>query len=123
MTDYLVEGGKRVVEQFFRRRVRLRCDGESTTLALGGKLRVKTNGPTPCQDASDGTYSFELLPFGELVLFSIPLPHTRRTKQNRTKNKGDSGWTRVTGVDDWTKTAHTSLKMVERLHELSAYFL
>ena len=30
--------------------------------------------------------------------------------QNRTerKNKGDSGWTRDTGVDDWTKTAHVT---------------
>ena len=30
---YLVEGGRRFVEQIFRRRVRLRCDGEPTTLA------------------------------------------------------------------------------------------
>ena len=33
--------------------------------------------------------------------------------------------TQVSGVDDWTKMMHTklSLKMVERLHELSADFL
>ena len=31
--DYLFEGGRRFDEQFFRRRVRLRCDGEPTTLA------------------------------------------------------------------------------------------
>ena len=39
VTDYLVEGGKRFFEQFFRRRVRLRCDGEPTTLACGAKLK------------------------------------------------------------------------------------
>ena len=40
VTDYLlVEGGKRFVEQFFRRRVRLRCDEEPTTLAYGAKLK------------------------------------------------------------------------------------
>ena len=33
VTDYLIECGRRFVEQFFRRRVRLRCDGEPTTLA------------------------------------------------------------------------------------------
>ena len=34
----------------------------------------------------------ELLPFGDLVLFPIPLPHTPRTNQNRTIYRGDSGW-------------------------------
>ena len=33
VTEFQVEGGKRFVEQFFCRRVRLRCDGEPTTLA------------------------------------------------------------------------------------------
>ena len=50
---------------------------------LDARLRVKTNGATPYQDAYDSTYSSELLPFGELVWFRIPLPHTRRTNQNR----------------------------------------
>ena len=33
--------------------------------------------------------------------------------------------TRVSGMDDWTKTMHTSSlpRVVEKLHELSAYFL
>ena len=53
---------------------------------------MKINGATPYQDAYDSTYSSELLPFGELVLFRIPLPHTRRTNQNRTIYRGDSGW-------------------------------
>ena len=162
VTDYLIEGGRHFVEQFFRRRVRLRCNGEPTTLAHGARLkellpesvvlertsrhdsqanpaerpirtleeqvkllqldfekrtgtellvnaclwprlirhagwldarfRVKTNGATPCQDAYDSTYPSELLPFGELVLFRIPLPHTRPTNQNRTIYPGDSGW-------------------------------
>ena len=39
VTDYLIEGGRRFVEQFFRRRVRLRCDGEPTTLAYGARLK------------------------------------------------------------------------------------
>ena len=39
VTDYLIEGGKRLIEQFFRRRVRLRCDGEPTTLAYGARLK------------------------------------------------------------------------------------
>ena len=39
VTDYLVKGGKRFFEQFFRRRVRLRCDGEPTTLAYGARLK------------------------------------------------------------------------------------
>ena len=38
VTDYLIEGGRRFIEQFFRRRVRLRCDGEPTTLAYGARL-------------------------------------------------------------------------------------
>ena len=46
----------------------------------------------PYQDAYDSTYSSELLPFGELVLFRIPLSHSRRTNQNRTIFRGDSGW-------------------------------
>ena len=57
---------------------------------LDARFRVKTNGATPYQDAYDSTY--ELVPFGELVLFRIPLPHTRRTNQNRTIYRGDSGW-------------------------------
>ena len=162
VTDYLIEGGRRFIEQFFRRRVRLSCDGEPTALAYGARLkellpesvvwertprhdcqanpaerairtlkeqvkvvrldfekragtellansclwpwlirhagwldarfRVKTNGATPYQDAYDSTYSSELLSFGELVLFRIPLPHTRRTNQNRTIYRSDSGW-------------------------------
>ena len=59
---------------------------------LDAQSRVKTNGATPHQDAHDSTYSFELLPFGELVLFLIPLPHTRRAKQSRTTYRGDTGW-------------------------------
>ena len=39
VTDNLIEGGRRFFEQFFRRRVRLRCDGEPTTLAYGAKLK------------------------------------------------------------------------------------
>ena len=39
VTDYLIEGGRRFIEQFFRRRVRLRCDGEPTTLAYGARSR------------------------------------------------------------------------------------
>ena len=39
VTDYLIEGGRRFVEHFFRRRVRLRCDGEPTTLAYGAWLK------------------------------------------------------------------------------------
>ena len=35
VTDYLLEGGKHFIEQFFRRRVRLRCGGEPTTLVFG----------------------------------------------------------------------------------------
>ena len=38
VTDYLVESGKRSVEQYFRRRVRSRCDGEPTTSASGASL-------------------------------------------------------------------------------------
>ena len=34
VTEYVTEGGRRFVEQFFRRRVRLRCDGEPTTFGL-----------------------------------------------------------------------------------------
>ena len=160
VTEYLVESGKRFVEQFFRRRVRLRCDGEPTTLAHGARLkelltesvmlertprqdsqtnpaerairtleeqvkvmrldfekrtvaellanscvavadtslrlagytifRVKPYVATPYQDAHNSKYSSELLPFGELVLFRTPLPHTRRTNQNRTIYRGGS---------------------------------
>ena len=39
VTDYLVEGVRRFVEQFFRRRVRLRCDGERATVPLARKLK------------------------------------------------------------------------------------
>ena len=53
---------------------------------------MKSNGATPYQDAYDSTSSSELLPFGEFVLFRIPLPHTRRTNQNTTIYRGDSGW-------------------------------
>ena len=38
VTDYLVEG-RRFIEQVFRRRVRLRCDGEPATVALAGTLK------------------------------------------------------------------------------------
>ena len=144
---------KRFAEQFFRRGVRLRCDGEPTTLAHGARLkellpesvlertprhdslanpaerafrtleeqvkvmrldfdkrtgtellansslwpwlirhagwvdarfRARTNGATPYQDAYDSTHFSELLPFGDVVLFRIPLPHTPRTNLNRT---------------------------------------
>ena len=39
VTDCLVEGGRRFVEQFFRRRVRLRCDGEPATFAHGARVK------------------------------------------------------------------------------------
>ena len=39
VTDHLIEGGRRFVEQFFRRRVRLRCDREPTTVANGARLK------------------------------------------------------------------------------------
>ena len=40
VTDCLtIESGRRFVEQFFRRRVRLSCDGEPTTLACGARLK------------------------------------------------------------------------------------
>ena len=39
VTDNLIEGGRRFVEQFFRRRVRLRCDDEPTTVACGARLK------------------------------------------------------------------------------------
>ena len=36
--DFLVEGGRRFMEQFFRRRVRLRCAGDRATVTLVGKF-------------------------------------------------------------------------------------
>ena len=39
VTDYLIEGGRRFVEQFSRRRVRLRGDEDPTTLAYGARLK------------------------------------------------------------------------------------
>ena len=39
VTEHLVEGGKHFVEQFYRRRFRLRCDGEPTTLAYSARLK------------------------------------------------------------------------------------
>ena len=51
-----------------------------------------TIGATPYQDAHDSAYSSEFLPFGELVLFRVPLPHSRRTNPNRTIYRGDGGW-------------------------------
>ena len=41
VTDNLVEGGKRFVEQFFRRKVRLRSGGKPATLAHGGKPKER----------------------------------------------------------------------------------
>ena len=37
--DSLVEGAKPFIEQFFQRRVRLRCDGEPATVALAEKMQ------------------------------------------------------------------------------------
>ena len=48
------------------------------------RLRVGTNGATPYQDAYDSKDKSEQIPFGDTVLFRIPLPHTRGTNQNRT---------------------------------------
>ena len=45
ITDYLIEGGKRFIEQFFRRRFHLRCDGEPTTLAYGARLKEQLSDP------------------------------------------------------------------------------
>ena len=39
VTDYLIEGAERFIEQFFRRRVHLRCGGEPTTLTHGARLK------------------------------------------------------------------------------------
>ena len=64
-----------------------------TSRRLGGcAISSETDGATAYQDAHDSRYSSESLPFGELVLFRLPLPHTRRTNQNRTIHRGDSGW-------------------------------
>ena len=52
---------------------------------VDARFRVTTNDPY------DSTFSPELLPFGEMVMFRTPLPHTRRN-QNRTTFRGDSGW-------------------------------
>ena len=39
VTDHLIDSARRFDEKFFRRRVRLRCDGEPTTLAFGARLK------------------------------------------------------------------------------------
>ena len=44
------------------------------------------------KSAYDSTQNSELLPFGDFLSFRIPPPHTRRTNQNRTLFRGDSGW-------------------------------
>ena len=41
VTDYLVEGGRMFFEQFFRKRIRMRCDGEPATVALAGKSKER----------------------------------------------------------------------------------
>ena len=43
VTDHLIEGGKRFIEQFFRPRVRLRCDGGTRVFGP----RCKAEGTTP----------------------------------------------------------------------------
>ena len=59
---------------------------------VDARVRVKTNGATPCEGECDRTYYSDLLPFGELVLFRVPLPHARLTNQNRIVYRGDSGF-------------------------------
>ena len=58
---------------------------------LDSRFRMKTNGATPYQDACDSAYTSELLLFGEVVLFRIQLPHTRRTNHNRMIYRNDTG--------------------------------
>ena len=41
VTDYMVERSRRFAEHFFRRRVRLLCDGEPASVALAGKLKER----------------------------------------------------------------------------------
>ena len=73
---------------------------------VDARFRVKPHGATPCQDACDSTQSSELLPFGELVLLHIPLPHTRRRNQNRTIYRGNSGWDGGSGVHTLLSLRH-----------------
>ena len=65
---------------------------------------MKRNGTTPYQDVCDSTYSSELLPFGEMSLFRIPLPHTRRTNQKGQSTEVTVDGRRDSGAVDWTKT-------------------
>ena len=90
---------------------------------VDSRLTMKTNGATPYQDAYDSPYNSELLPFGELVLFRIQLPHTPDV---RTKTERPFGvTTNAAGADHWTNTVRTSssVKLVARLHEQSTSFL
>ena len=41
VTDYMVERSRRFAEHFFRRRVRLLCDGGPASVALEGKLKER----------------------------------------------------------------------------------
>ena len=43
------------------------------------QVHVKANGRTPYRDAFDSDYNGELVPFGETVLYRIPLPAHRKT--------------------------------------------
>ena len=56
---------------------------------MDARFQVKTNGATPYQDAFGSTYSSELLPFGELVLFHIPVGST---DSNRIETHWKSSW-------------------------------
>ena len=40
VSDFLIEGATRIIEQLFRRRMRLRCDGEPVTTSLAASPKT-----------------------------------------------------------------------------------
>ena len=59
---------------------------------IRSRFSVKGNQRTAYQDAFDTAYTSQLVPFGETVLFKIPMSKARRSHNRAVVPKGETAW-------------------------------
>eukprot|EP00435_Cladocopium_sp_Y103_P027470 s353_g6.t1 len=59
---------------------------------LRSRFAVKANQRTAYQDAFDTSYTSQILPFAETVLFKVPISKARRAHNRAVITKGDTTW-------------------------------
>ena len=93
---------------------------------IRSRFSVKGNQRTAYQDAFDTAYTSQLVPFGETVLFKIPMSKARRSHNRAVVPKGETAWRQgiflgrsvtsneyLLGTEDGTVTARSVRRLAD----------